>query len=180
MSVEAVEHPLDWLRAQPQSGSADPARWAVLEGLARRAEQAPAALRELLMQRLRARRQVLQARAAAFEAPRRDSALAPLLLTLTDRGELQTLQIDRRSWTRLRLERRLAEPMRAPAPAQQLGPLHAQAIVPRALETLRELSPEYLQQLLAQLDGLAMLEPLVPAETAETRAPKRTAARKRG
>jgi Protein of unknown function (DUF2894) len=78
--------------------------------------------------------------------------LAGLDLT---RSSLHAADLDPRGWAALRMERRLSEPV--PAEADSLGPLHTQVLLPRALQRLRELAPDYLQRLLAQVDGLALL-----------------------
>lgn len=163
------EDPLAWLQAQPHEGSAagSAAHWAVLQGLARRAAQHDGELRDLLLQRLRQRLAQWQAEPAppAPLPPLRGPG--PLASLRTEPGtappELRSLSEHRGTWTRLSLERRLAQPARA-APAR-LGPLHAEALLPRSLELMRSLSPDYLQHFLAHVDALAMLP--APAETAE-------------
>lgn len=67
------------------------------------------------------------------------------------------LQAQPREWAALRLERRLAEPLKPEAAGAAVGPLNPQALVPRALQRLRQLSPEYLQRLVTQLDALSLL-----------------------
>ena len=63
----------------------------------------------------------------------------------------------------------------APVP-DHLGPLNSQVLVTRALQQLQALSPDYLQRLLTQLDGLAALAPLQGADGAEK--PARPAVKK--
>ncbi len=70
--------------------------------------------------------------------------------------ELKALRQHRRTWSRLHVERRLSQ-SRAQAPGQA-GPLHSQALVLRALALMRELSPEYLEHFIAQVDALLWLE----------------------
>ncbi len=149
----------------------------VAEALARRAAALPEGP-------LRARLEAAQARWAAREEQvlpvlqRGAPVPGPLAALLAElgpaRAELRPLQANRREWAALRLERRLAEPVTPVAAPEQIGPLHPQALVPRALQQLRALSPDYLQQLLLQLDTLAQLAPLAAAETpAERRKPAR-------
>ncbi|MFN4116735.1 MAG: DUF2894 domain-containing protein [Inhella sp.] len=87
---------------------------------------------------------------------------------------MRPLQTNRREWASLRLERRLAEPLQTVAAATQIGPLNHQALVPRALQQLKALSPDYLQRLLVQVDTLAQLAPL-----AASSAPRKPGGRKR-
>ncbi|MGQ3094128.1 MAG: DUF2894 domain-containing protein, partial [Roseateles sp.] len=85
--------------------------------------------------------------------------------------------LHRRTWSALRLTRRMAE-VSAPLP-EHLGPLNSQVLVSRALQQLKDLSPDYLQRLLTQLDTLAALAPLQAAAEAENPArAARPAARK--
>ncbi|MFO1251815.1 MAG: DUF2894 domain-containing protein [Inhella sp.] len=182
MDAQALhQDPEAALQAHPLRAHTEPARWAVLQGLARRAAQQQGALRAALLHKLAQRLQALPvaadgaAEAAAATADAQPAAPSPLqaLAALAPRrpDELQALQFDRRDWTRLRLSQRLSEPSAAPeAPASQLGPLHTQVLVPQALAQLRELSPEYLQRLLTQLDQLLAL---APGGGAAAPAPKR-------
>lgn len=152
---------LDALHAELAPAPA--AHRAHLLGLARRAAAAPAgsALQAWLAQRLTALRQApLVASTADPMPPARVSPLATLRAALPERmdgAEPLVLQTDRRTWTRLRLTQRLQAPA-APAPdAPQLGPLHAEVLVPAALTELASLSPEYLTRLLVQWDQLTAL-----------------------
>ena len=161
MDAQALhQDPEAALQAHPLRAHTEPARWAVLQGLARRAAQQQGALREALLHKL-------AARLAALPAPNPEAAPEASkpspwrTLVLPPRPpELQAFEFDRRDWTRLRLAQRLdAAPAPAEAPNAQLGPLHTQVLVPQALAQLRELSPEYLQRLMAQLDQLMALAP---------------------
>ncbi|WP_457418453.1 DUF2894 domain-containing protein [Roseateles sp. P5_E7] len=186
--MNALDDPQAWLQAQP---AADPVSRRVLEGLARRAARQPqGALRERLVARLVERAQAHASTPASTPAlsPRTTAAASPLaeLVARLQPGagpELRNVQLHRRTWSALRLTRRMAE-VSAPVP-EHLGPLNSQVLVSRALQQLQGLSPDYLQRLLTQLDTLAALAPLQAAAEAEkpvkpTRpAAKRAAPRKR-
>lgn len=155
----------------------NPVAQRIADALARRAAAAPAGpLRERLL--------AAQARWASCDAmtlpvPARaqpgPGPLAALVAQLGPaRAEPLPLQANRREWAALRLERRLAEPVQPVAPAAQIGPLNPQALVPRALQQLKTLSPDYLQRLLVQVDTLAQLAPL-----AASPAPRKPGGRKR-
>jgi len=172
------------LQAHPLRAQSEPARWAVLQGLARRAAQQQGALRVALLHRLTERLAALPAAAPqAAQAPQASAshtssplqALSTLAPSRPD--ELQALQFDRRDWTRLRLSQRLSEPSSASeAPPNQLGPLHTQVLVPQALAQLRELSPEYLQRLLTQLDQLLALAPGAQSRASASKKARRSRA----
>lgn len=176
--MNALDDPQAWLQAQPTS---DPVGRRVLEGLARRAARQPqGALRERLVARLVER---AQAQAPTpVQAPSAPASAGPLAelaarLEVGAGPELRNVQLHRRTWSALRLTRRMAE-VSAPVP-EHLGPLNSQVLVSRALQQLKDLSPDYLQRLLTQLDTLAALAPLQAAAEAEkpARVP-RPAARK--
>jgi hypothetical protein len=166
--VNLLDDPLTWLHSQPQAAraSADPARWRVLEALARRAAgQAPgSALRALLAAKLEARCSAwpeAQSPAASTAASTaRPNPLAELLKALPAQSELRAQSLHRRSFTRWRTARQLAS-LQA-APSQPVGPLNAMALLPRALAALQAASPEYLQRLLAYVGALEALVPSKP------------------
>jgi len=64
------------------------------------------------------------------------------------------------TWTRLRADQRLRAAL-AQVPAQP-GPLNSAQLVSRALQAMRDASPDYLYAFMAHIDGLLALEP--PAE----------------
>ncbi|MDR7335140.1 DUF2894 domain-containing protein [Roseateles asaccharophilus] len=173
-----MDDPVAWAQAQP----ADAMRARVLLALAQRAAaQPPGALRDRLIAKL-------QQRAAAPPAPLPErraastrSPLAALLAQLQAAGpELRQVQAHQRTWSQLRVARRMAE-VSAPVP-EHLGPLNNQVLVTRALQQLQALAPDYLQRLLTQLDALAALAPLqVAAEADKPARPagRKTASRKR-
>ena len=159
----------------------------VLQALAQRADRLPGgALHDALREALQQRHARLAARStaglptvhssAAAPAPRPGAAaLADLLAGLAPpRDTPGLMHSQRRDWAALRLERRLAA---APAPRDavpvQIGPLNAQALLPRALQRLRELSPDYLQRLLEQVDALAALTPAEPSEARRSKGSRR-------
>ena len=174
MDAQALHDPLAWLQARAEAGAAvDPVRLRVLEGLARRAAAQSGALRERLVGRL-----VQRAEAAPVALPERRATAAPCPLTelvaqLQAGPELRSVATHRRTWSALRVQRRMAE-VSAPVP-EHLGPLNSQVLVTRALQQLQSLAPDYLQRLLTQLDTLAALAPLQAAAEAEK--PTRPAAR---
>jgi len=165
MSTDALDDPVAWVAAR---AGHDPVRLRVLEALARRASaQPPGALREKLVARIMQR-----AEAEPAPLPARRTANAPSPLTelverlQADAGpELRNVQAHRRTWSALRLTRRMAEAS-APVP-EHLGPLNNQVLVARALQQLKALSPDYLQRLLTEVDALAALAPLQVAAEAE-------------
>lgn len=172
---DALLDPLAWLQARAES---DPVRLRVLQGLARRAAAQTGALRERLVARL-----VQRAEAAPVPLPARPAAppaspLAKLVAELQPASpELRNVSTHRRTWSALRVQRRIAE-VSAPVP-EHLGPLNSQVLVTRALQQLQGLAPDYLQRLLTQLDTLAALAPLAaPAEAEKPARPARPPARK--
>jgi len=170
--MDALDDPLGWVQARAE---VDPVRLRVLQGLARRAAVQSGALRERLVARL-----IQRAEAPPMALPTRPAARPPSPLTgfvaqLQATGaELRNVHAHRRTWSALRLTRRMAE-VSAPVP-EHLGPLNSQVLVSRALQQLQGLSPDYLQRLLTQLDTLAALAPLQAAVEAEK--PARPAAKK--
>ncbi|MBH9551789.1 hypothetical protein [Inhella gelatinilytica] len=175
----AMELDLDALHAELAPAPA--AHRARLLGLAQRAAAAPAGstLQAWLVRRLTALRQMPPPVPVAAVPPvvpvptARAHPLAALRAALPQRdpaAEPLVLQTDRRRWTRLRLAQRLQAPAPPAADAPQLGPLHAQVLVPAALAELAALSPEYLARLLAQWDQLAALGSDIAPEA--PRAPK--------
>ncbi|WP_069704530.1 DUF2894 domain-containing protein [Burkholderia seminalis] len=101
---------------------------------------------------------------AAPVAPRR-GALAALVDRLArdaqaDRRGLDPELVDyfRTMWSKVRTEQQYRQSLdQVPRNA---GPLNSNSLVHRSLATMRELSPEYLQQFLSYVDALAWLEDL--------------------
>ncbi|WP_422011530.1 DUF2894 domain-containing protein [Roseateles sp.] len=176
--MTAPDDPLAWADAQ---AAGDPVQARVLQALACRAAAQPhGALRERLVGLLEQ-----HARQAAVPQPAPRSARAPgplaeLVAQLRQAHaspELRNVQAHRRTWSDLRLARRLAE-VEAPVP-ETLGPLNSHVLVRRALQQLHTLSPDYLQRFIAQLDGLAALAPLQMAAEADAKPARKGTARRR-
>jgi hypothetical protein len=73
------------------------------------------------------------------------------------------------TWSRLRAEQRLRQVL-AQVPAMA-GPLNSAHVVNRALQTMRELSPEYLDAFILHVDALLWLEQASGGDLATPRAP---------
>nr|WP_175800619.1 DUF2894 domain-containing protein [Burkholderia anthina] len=105
-----------------------------------------------------------RAQAAAVQMPPR-GALGGLVERLArdaqaDRRGLDPELIDyfRTMWSKVRTEQQYRQSLdQVPRNA---GPLNSNSLVHRSLATMRELSPEYLQQFLSYIDALAWLEDL--------------------
>lgn len=163
----------------------DPLRFRFVEALARRvaAHAGPARghLDDRLAQALAAyARTVAQtppgppAPAPAVPGPGPVAGLVDALGGLAPAGaepELKALREFRRHWTLLRADQRLHQ-SRADVP-DQAGPLNSQHLVHRTLAVLRELSPEYLDGFMAQVDALLWLEALQAPEPPKARGRRR-------
>lgn len=119
---------------------------------------------------------------AATGAPAR-GALAALVEGLArdaqaDRRGLDPELIDyfRTMWSKVRTEQQYRQSLdQVPRNA---GPLNSNSLVHRSLATMRDLSPEYLQQFLSYVDALAWLEDLAGGGTQpEKEAPRAKAAK---
>ncbi|MFN3860330.1 MAG: DUF2894 domain-containing protein, partial [Roseateles sp.] len=138
------------------------------------------ALRERLLARL-------QQRAALPPTPQPErpappgapGPLAELLARLRPEAgpELRNVRDHQRTWSQLRLARRMAE-VSAPVP-EHLGPLNNQVLATRTLQQLQALAPDYLQRLLTQLDTLAALAPLQAADAPADKPTRRSGAARR-
>lgn len=71
-------------------------------------------------------------------------------------AELKSLGYFRDAWSRLSVERQLAE-AQAQAP-ENAGPLNSHLLALRALERMGEVSPDYLGRFVAYVDGLLWME----------------------
>ncbi|QVN22584.1 DUF2894 domain-containing protein [Burkholderia pyrrocinia] len=156
----------------------DPARFHRIDALERRAAVLDGSARELLDARLAtliegfaevvARADEANAAPdnaeAAAGAPVR-GALAELVERLARDAQADRRGIDpelvdyfRTMWSKVRTEQQYRQSLdQVPRNA---GPLNSNSLVHRSLSTMRELSPEYLQQFLSYVDALAWLEDL--------------------
>lgn len=102
--------------------------------------------------------------------------------------ELKSVAYFRDDWSKLLSEQQLTQTLaRAP---ENAGPMNSQHLVLRALQTMREHSPEYLQAFMSYVDTLIWLEHASSAKPATSRTatvesegktgPAKRAARKRG
>ncbi|WP_343726283.1 DUF2894 domain-containing protein [Burkholderia seminalis] len=153
----------------------DPVRFHRIDALERRVAALGGNARALLDARLAALIEDYSAVVARAEetratddavpvAPRR-GALAALVDRLArdaqaDRRGLDPELVDyfRTMWSKVRTEQQYRQSLdQVPRNA---GPLNSNSLVHRSLATMRELSPEYLQQFLSYVDALAWLEDL--------------------
>ncbi|MGU3780022.1 DUF2894 domain-containing protein [Burkholderia metallica] len=154
----------------------DPVRFHRIDALERRAAALDGSARALLDARLatliegfaevvaRAGETASASEAAGMRAPVR-GAIADLVERLArdaqaDRRGLDPELVDyfRTMWSKVRTEQQYRQSLdQVPRNA---GPLNSNSLVHRSLATMRELSPEYLQQFLSYVDALAWLEDL--------------------
>ncbi|WP_367189078.1 DUF2894 domain-containing protein [Burkholderia sp. Ed8] len=153
----------------------DPVRFHRIDALERRAAALGGNARALLDARLAALIEDYSAVVARAEETRATDDAAPVaprrgaLAALVDRLA-RDAQADRRGldpelvdyfrtmWSKVRTEQQYRESLdQVPRNA---GPLNSNSLVHRSLATMRELSPEYLQQFLSYVDALAWLEDL--------------------
>jgi hypothetical protein len=85
--------------------------------------------------------------------------------------EPPALRYFRRTWSRLKVDDRLAQ-ARAALPANA-GPLNTHHLVHRALATLHELAPGYLEHFIAHVDDLLWIEAATGGAGPESLAPPR-------
>ena len=86
--------------------------------------------------------------------------------------ELKAVQLFGADWARLRIDAHLRRASHQHQQAGPAGPLNSQRLMLQALQTLRQLSPAYLQRWMAQAETLLWLE--------DTAAPPATVADKPG
>jgi hypothetical protein len=161
----------------------DPVRQCYLQALARRLQDQPAPVRQLLQDKLQAALADDAARLAAAPPgtgavaapPAAATALAQLndyirAASPRDRqagDELASARRFRRAWSSARSHQQVEQAAtRKPANA---GPLNSHALVLDALALMQELSPDYLRRFLLQVESLQWLE-LAGAKPARTRA----------
>lgn len=82
-------------------------------------------------------------------------------------AELKSVARFRSTWSRLGAERQLVQTL-AQAP-ENAGPMNSQHLVLRALQVMRDCSPEYLQGFMSYVDTLLWLEHAAAARPAERR-----------
>jgi hypothetical protein len=103
------------------------------------------------------------------------------LLPMAPPASLKSVSAFKLTWTRLRADQRLREAL-AQVPAMA-GPLNSSHLVNRALQAMRDVSPEYLDAFMSHIDTLLWLEQasgtgdLTPARATPTEARRRPAAR---
>ena len=90
------------------------------------------------------------------------------------RGELKATRQFRQTWSKLAVDRQLAQAM-AQAP-DNAGPLNSQLLVLRSLALMREISPDYLRRFMSYVDTLLWLD---QAETKDRPTAKNRSASKR-
>jgi hypothetical protein len=168
----------------------DPVRFCFIEALARRAQAHGGDARRLLDGKLA---ELLAAYSERFEkarseggsagpadapqGPARQGALADLLDHI-DRharenaqgpadapAELKTARYFRSTWSRLSIDRRLAVSLEKAT--LNAGPLNSHGLVLRSLESMRELSPDYLDRFVLYVDALLWLEQAHEGRAAE-------------
>ncbi len=112
-----------------------------------------------------------------------DAPRSAPLSTMAPPAPLKSVTAFKGTWTRLRADQRLREAL-AQVPAMA-GPLNSSHLVNRALQTMRDVSPEYLDAFMSHIDTLLWLEQasgtgdLTPARAAPTEPKRRAAPRSR-
>ena len=86
----------------------------------------------------------------------------------TPAAELKSVTYFRNTWSRLSTEQQLTQTL-AQAPANA-GPMNSQHLVLRSLETMRDISPDYLQNFMSYIDALIWLDHADPTRPAASRA----------
>lgn len=164
-----------------------PVRHRVLQAMARRVERQQGEARRQLMARVEAlmSEPVVEAASDATVAPTlRLAELSQLVAKLNRHAghtaaaptrmaapqPLKSVVAFQGTWSRLRVEQRLRQAL-AQVPAQA-GPLHSARIVSRALETLHELSPAYLDAFMTHVDALQWMEQASGGGDLTPRAPR--------
>ena len=82
-------------------------------------------------------------------------------------AELKSVAYFRNTWSRLSTEQQLTQTL-AQAPANA-GPMNSQHLVLRSLETMRDISPDYLQNFMSYIDALIWLDHADPTRPAASR-----------
>ncbi len=175
---EAVRQPL--LNKLTQAADTLAARLAASpSGTPEQPESSPSALADLLAyisQHPLAQSETVAS--AAGQRPPRGEAKAR-----TARGpELKSIAYFRNTWSKLSTEQQLTQTL-AQAP-ENAGPMNSQHLVLRALQAMRDISPDYLQGFMSYIDTLIWLEQANPVKPHSSRSSigdetKRAAATKR-
>jgi hypothetical protein len=109
------------------------------------------------------------------------SSPTPASLLTTAPPDLKTLSYFRDTWTRLSADQRLTQALEQVP--ENAGPLNSQHLVHRALATMRDTSPAYLQQFVSYVDALLWMDQVhsqafvVPGREAKPEARKKAAGR---
>nr|WP_236668297.1 MULTISPECIES: DUF2894 domain-containing protein [Burkholderia] len=176
----------------------DPAGFARIEALLRRASAHQGAVGRVLDARLDA---LIEAFAAAFDArqahvqeaadaigqtpPPRTAAPSPFATLALDETRTarsgpppELLDYFREIWSRLSADQQVQQSL--DIVPKNAGPLNSSSLVHRALLLMRELSPEYLRQFLSYADALSWLEDMQadPAAATAKEAPRSAPAKK--
>jgi hypothetical protein len=112
-----------------------------------------------------------------------DAPRSASLSAMAPPASLRSVTAFKGTWTRLRADQRLREAL-AQVPAMA-GPLNSSHLVNRALQTMRDVSPEYLDAFMSHIDTLLWLEQasgtgdLTPARATPTEPKRRAAPRSR-
>ncbi len=112
-----------------------------------------------------------------------DAPKSAPLSTMAPPASLKSVTAFKGTWTRLRADQRLREAL-AQVPAMA-GPLNSSHLVNRALQTMRDVSPEYLDAFMSHIDTLLWLEQasgtgdLTPARATPIEPKRRAAPRSR-
>ena len=85
----------------------------------------------------------------------------------TPAAELKSVAYFRQTWSKLSTEQQLTQTL-AQAP-ENAGPMNSQHLVLRALQSMRDLSPDYLQGFMSYVDTLIWLEQANPVKPATAR-----------
>ena len=103
------------------------------------------------------------------------SAAVPLSRTVSP-PPLKAVSAFQGTWSRMRAEQRLRQVL-AHVPASA-GPLNSSHLVNRALQAIRDVSPEYLDAFMSHIDTLQWLEQTIDAADPVPRKPAARAPRK--
>ena len=112
-----------------------------------------------------------------------DAPRSASLSAMAPPASLKSVTAFKGTWTRLRADQRLREAL-AQVPAMA-GPLNSSHLVNRALQTMRDVSPEYLDAFMSHIDTLLWLEQasgtgdLTPARATAAEPKRRAATRSR-